>query len=153
ILPAMQQAKQPFWARLQLLARLTLNTRNDATNQPARLAQLDDGNDRAILIQGDEGPAQIVWLGHRGTPSIRLQRRSCHFLVACPIASIGPAVNGTAVERGSARNDRRLARRGLNDPIEGAIIANLQDYAVVRELVGNPISEEVGVGIPAIARE
>ena len=25
ILPAMQQAKQPFWVRLQLLARLTLN--------------------------------------------------------------------------------------------------------------------------------
>ena len=68
--PAMQQAKQPFWVRLQLLARLTLNTRNDAANQPARLAQLDDGNDRAILIQGDEGSAQVVWLGHRGTPSI-----------------------------------------------------------------------------------
>src|SRR5205807_4753354 len=69
--PAMQHRKQPFWARLQLLARLTLNTRNDAANQPARLAQLDDGNDRAILVQGDEGPAQVVRLGHRGTPSIR----------------------------------------------------------------------------------
>src|ERR1700736_1798912 len=34
--PAMQHGKQPFWARLQLLARLTLNTRNDAANQPAR---------------------------------------------------------------------------------------------------------------------
>src|SRR6266550_226792 len=50
ILPAMQQAKQPFWARLQLLARLTLNTRNYACNEPARLAQLDDSNDRAILV-------------------------------------------------------------------------------------------------------
>src|SRR5262249_36209922 len=29
ISPAMQQTKQPFWARLQLLARLTFNTRND----------------------------------------------------------------------------------------------------------------------------
>src|SRR3974390_1627063 len=56
--PAMQQVKQSFWVRLQLLARLTLNTRNDAANQPARLAQLDDGNDRAILIPGDEGSAQ-----------------------------------------------------------------------------------------------
>src|SRR5205807_7537519 len=70
LLPAMQQAKQPFWARLQLLARLTLNTRNYTANQPARLAQLDDGNDRAILVQGDEGPAQVVRLGHRGTPSL-----------------------------------------------------------------------------------
>src|SRR5215468_12730728 len=91
ILPAMQQGEQPFWARIQLLAWLTLNAGKHAGNEPARLAQLDDGNDRAILIQGDEGPAQVIWLGHRGTPSIRLQRRSCHFLVACPIASIGPA--------------------------------------------------------------
>src|SRR5205809_6311011 len=54
-----------FWARLQLLARLTLNTRNNAADQPARLAHLDDGNDRAILVEGDEGPAQVVRLGHR----------------------------------------------------------------------------------------
>src|SRR6202023_1886670 len=68
--PAMQHGKQPFWAWLQLLARLTLNARKYAANQPARLAQLDDGNDRAILVQGDEGPAQVVRLGHRGTPSL-----------------------------------------------------------------------------------
>src|SRR5246127_4030406 len=68
--PAIKHGKQPFWARLQLLVRLTLNTRNDAANKPARLAQFDDGNDRAILVQGDEGPAQVVRLGHRGTPSV-----------------------------------------------------------------------------------
>ena len=35
------------------------------------------------------------------------------------IRTIGLAVNETAVEKGSARNDRRLARRpGLNDPIQ-----------------------------------
>src|SRR5215472_15925983 len=68
--PVMQQCKQPFWARLQLFARLTFNTRNYAANQPARVAQLDDGNDRAILVQGDEGSAQVIRLGHRGTPSV-----------------------------------------------------------------------------------
>ena len=47
ILPTMQQAKQPFWVRLLLLARLTLNVRKHAGNQTARLAHLDDGNDRA----------------------------------------------------------------------------------------------------------
>src|ERR1700746_69921 len=56
--PAMQQPKQPFWARLELLARLTLNAGNHAGNQPARLAQLDDGDDRAILVNGDEGSGQ-----------------------------------------------------------------------------------------------
>ena len=50
---------------------LTFNAGKHAGNEPARLAQLDDGNDRAILVQGDEGPAQVVWLGHRGTPSVR----------------------------------------------------------------------------------
>src|SRR5215813_12860583 len=69
--PAVQQSKQPLWVRLKLLAQLTLNAGKHAANQPARLAQLDDGNDRAILVQGDEGPAQVVWLGHRGTPSVR----------------------------------------------------------------------------------
>jgi hypothetical protein len=39
--PAMQQSKQSFWARLQLLVRLTLNARKHAGNQPARLAHLD----------------------------------------------------------------------------------------------------------------
>src|SRR5262245_36273049 len=58
-------------ARLQLLARLTLNAGNYPANQPARLAQLDHGNYRAIEVQGDEGPAQVVRLGHRGTPSVR----------------------------------------------------------------------------------
>src|SRR5580704_14591627 len=63
--PALQQGKQPFWARLQLLARLTLNPGKHAGNQPARLAHLDDGYDRAVLVQGDDGPAQVVRLGHR----------------------------------------------------------------------------------------
>src|SRR6202040_652971 len=57
-------------------------------NQPARLAQFDDGNDCAILVQGDEGPAQVVQLGHRGTPSVICQRRWCHLLAACPIPSL-----------------------------------------------------------------
>src|ERR1700760_2804945 len=60
VAPAMQHGKQPFWTRLQLLARLALNAGNNTADQPARLAHLDDGNDRAILVQGDEGPAQSL---------------------------------------------------------------------------------------------
>ena len=41
--------------RLQLLARLTLNAGKHAGNEPARLAELDDRYDRAILVQGDGG--------------------------------------------------------------------------------------------------
>src|SRR5439155_23818146 len=97
--PAMQQAKQPFWARLQLLARLTLNPGKHAGNEPARLAQLDDGNDRGILVQGDEGSAQVVRLGHRGTPSVTCSDEVA-ILAARPIASLGPTRgSGDYVER------------------------------------------------------
>ena len=51
------------------------------------LAHLDDGNDRAILVQGLEGPAQIVRLGHRGTPSIDVSDEIA-ILAARPIASL-----------------------------------------------------------------
>src|ERR1700749_2235792 len=83
-----RDSKQPLRARLQLLARLTLNAGKHTANQPARLAQLDDGNDRAILVQGDEGPAQIVRLGHRDTPSIDVSDEIA-ILAARPIASLG----------------------------------------------------------------
>src|SRR6201987_5126008 len=52
VTPAMQQDKQPFCARLPLLAWLALNAGKHTGNQPTRLAHLDDGNDRAILVQG-----------------------------------------------------------------------------------------------------
>jgi hypothetical protein len=55
--------KPPFDA---YKARMALNAGKHSGNQPARLAHLDDDNDRAILVQGDEGPAQVVWLGHQG---------------------------------------------------------------------------------------
>jgi hypothetical protein len=39
------------------------------------------------LVQGDEGPAQIVRLGHRGTPSIDVSDEIA-ILAARPIASL-----------------------------------------------------------------
>jgi hypothetical protein len=91
--PAMQQGKQPFWVRLQLLARLTFNPGKHAGDEPDRLAHLDDGYDRVILVQGDEKPAQVVRLGHRGTPSLDAATK-LPFLAARPIASLGPAKTG-----------------------------------------------------------
>ena len=67
---------------------LTFNARHNAANQPARVAQLDDGNDRAILVQDDEGSAQVVRLGHRGTPSLDAATK-LPILAARPIASFG----------------------------------------------------------------
>jgi hypothetical protein len=54
----------------------------DTAKSTAPLSRMT-GNNCAILVQGDEGPAQVVRLGigalHRFT-----QRRWCHLLAACP---------------------------------------------------------------------
>src|ERR1700746_3358235 len=93
----MQEGKQPLWAGVQLFARLTLNAGEHTANPPARLAHLDDGNDRAILVQGNEGPAQIVRLGHRGTPSIDVSDEIA-ILAARPIASLRSPLEGNGFE-------------------------------------------------------
>src|SRR6202030_2902280 len=89
-----------------LLARLTHNAGKYTGYQPTRLAQLDDGNDRAILVQGDEGPAQVIQLGHNGTPSVICQRRWCHLLAACPIPSIGTPCDARAIQDDGTSGDR-----------------------------------------------
>src|SRR4051794_34534886 len=114
----MQNGKQPFRARSQLFARLTLNAGKHAGNQPARLAQLDDGNDCAILVQGDEGPAQVVLLGHRGTPSVICQRRWCHLIAACPIPSLRwREVDSNPRSRRKDEEARTLGARFLSSSI------------------------------------
>jgi hypothetical protein len=41
-----------------------------------------------MLVQGDEGPAEVIFrLRHWGHSIMRLLRRWCHFVAACPIAS------------------------------------------------------------------
>src|SRR4051812_32202777 len=63
----MQEAEQGVLVRLELLQRVALEARHDAGDEPARAAQLDDGDQRAVLLEGDEGPAQVVALRH-GAP-------------------------------------------------------------------------------------
>jgi hypothetical protein len=59
-------------------------------NEPLRLAHLDHCDDRAILLEGGEGPARVkmMMLRHGRAPSVAVeQRRWCHALAALPIAS------------------------------------------------------------------
>src|SRR3954447_9246594 len=50
---------------------MALDTWNNAGDEPGRLTHLDDRNDRAVLVQGSGGPAQIVeLLCHEGAPSL-----------------------------------------------------------------------------------
>src|SRR5215211_4495665 len=79
---------------------MALNAWNHAGDEPTRLAHLDDRHDRAVLLQGREGPTQIVELLWHGTLHRRcFQRRWCHLATVRPIASRGQVVRirGAAV--------------------------------------------------------
>jgi len=58
--PAMQQPQQPCFVRFQLLCRVPLDPRDHAGDEPARLAHLDHGNQRAILVKSGERSAQCL---------------------------------------------------------------------------------------------
>src|ERR1700730_2629435 len=75
-------------------------------------SQLDWGNDCAILVQGDEGPAQVIQLGHNGTPSVICQRRWCHLLVACPVPSLSPTRDALDFETVFPLYDGSISRKG-----------------------------------------
>src|SRR3954469_12911195 len=60
--PAHQQTEQFHLSWFELLERMALDPWDNAGDEPARLAHLDDSDDGAILLQGSEGPAQIVEL-------------------------------------------------------------------------------------------
>src|SRR3954464_11517795 len=65
--PAHQQTAQFHLAWFELLERMALDAGDNAGDQPARLAHLDDSDDGAILLQGRERPTQIVELLWHGT--------------------------------------------------------------------------------------
>jgi len=84
VAPALQQPQQLFRVRRKLLQGVAFDPRNNRADQPARLAHLDNGDQRAILVEGGEGPAQIIGLRHWRAPSLCFQRRWCHLLAARP---------------------------------------------------------------------
>ena len=109
VTPAMQQAKQPFCTRLQLLAWLALNAGKHTGNQPTRLAHLDDGNDRAILVQGDEGPAQS--LPRRRPGSFGWGIRALHQLATATMVPFPRRLPHTNPYEGFPENARWNAER------------------------------------------
>src|SRR5207247_5453082 len=87
--PTMQELQQSLLLGIELLKRLAFDPGDKRCNEPLRLAHLDHGDDRAILLEGGEGPARIkMLLRHGGAPSVAVeQRQRCHALAARPIAS------------------------------------------------------------------
>src|SRR5437667_11717074 len=126
----MQQGKQPFWARIELLARLTLNAGKHAGNEPARLAHLDDGYDRAILVQGDEGSAQSLPRRRPGSfgwgiaALDRLNAATKLPFVRRPPHSVSRSLSGLSRSRSSIRLSSTSLRPETIPPVfSGAIAA------------------------------
>ena len=68
--PTMQQPEQRRFVRLELLQRVSLDPRNDAGDEPARLAHLDDGDDCASPAPGERGIGSGRSPAAWGTPSV-----------------------------------------------------------------------------------
>src|SRR5580704_2341602 len=85
--PTIQKLQQCFLVCLELLERLAFDPRNNRRDEPLRLAHLDHGDDCVILLEGGEGLARIKRLRHGVLRRFVEQRRRCHTLAACPIAS------------------------------------------------------------------
>jgi hypothetical protein len=54
--------RQCLLVPIELLQRVALDSRNNRSNEPARLAHINNHNKRALLAERNEGPAQIVRL-------------------------------------------------------------------------------------------
>ena len=55
----MQELEQPLLLGIELLKGLTFDAGDKRCDEPFRLAHLDHGDDRAILLEGGEGPARV----------------------------------------------------------------------------------------------
>jgi hypothetical protein len=57
--PTMQELEEQLFIRIELLEWLAFDTRNNRRDQPFRFTHFDYGDDRAILLEGGEGPARV----------------------------------------------------------------------------------------------
>src|SRR3954451_2073327 len=87
VAPTLHKLQQLVLIGRKLLQRLALDAWDQPPDEPIRLAHFDDGDQRAILIEGGKGSAQIVRLRHGALHRIARQRRRWHALAARPIPS------------------------------------------------------------------
>src|SRR5262249_16871923 len=75
----MQELQQRLLIRIEFFERLAFDARNNRRCQPFRLRYVDYGDDRAILVEGGEGPPRIKRLRHVALRWSRwTERRECH---------------------------------------------------------------------------
>ena len=110
-LPAPQQLEQRLLVRLELLQWMAFDPWNNRGDEPARLAHLDDRDERGFVVQAGGGSAQIIPLRHRALPGLS---PAAIVLQPCrPPHSVGAeartsgARGGTAAASGTPRRSPR----------------------------------------------
>src|SRR5215472_547678 len=58
--PPLDQLQQCLLVWIELLQRVALDSRNNPSNEPTRLAHINNHYERALLAERNAGPAQIV---------------------------------------------------------------------------------------------
>jgi len=116
IAPTMQQLQQCILVNIELLQWLTLDARNDAGDEPARLTHLNNCDKRGIWVQRDEASAKVVPLRHEllhywvrdSERQMQSSRRSPHSISLnracrdhCP--GVSATLTTTAFDRSSLR--------------------------------------------------
>jgi hypothetical protein len=82
VAPALQQRQQPVGIRGLFLERLAHHAGHQSRHQPSLKTEFDHRHNRAILIKGDEGAAQIVPFHGAFILLACTQHRWCHTLAA-----------------------------------------------------------------------
>src|SRR5437764_10474285 len=97
--PSMQQLQQGALVDRELLQWLALDARHDAGDEPARQAQFDNGDQRAVRVEGARGSAQIVQFLHGA-----LHRFTSATMDAISFAEAGAGVRRATVMGPAAEN-------------------------------------------------
>jgi hypothetical protein len=84
VAPTMQELQQRLLVGSELLERLAFDAGNNRRNEPLRLAHLDHGDDRTILLEGGEGLARVKRLRHGALRRLRLN--SAEGAIPSPLA-------------------------------------------------------------------
>jgi hypothetical protein len=83
----MQELPQRLFVGVKLLEGLAFNAGNNRRNEPLRLAHLDHGDDRTVLLEDGEGSARVKGVRHGALHRFVVERQRCLTPAARPIAS------------------------------------------------------------------
>src|SRR5258708_25653571 len=118
--PSMQQLQQCALVYRELLQWLALDARHNAGDEPARQAQFDNGDQRAVRIEGARGSAQIIQLlqgvlhGFRSATMDAISSSPPHSISLGGLLTPAPGVRRITFMGPTSANLHKLGSRRFN---------------------------------------